>query len=249
MLGLMIAAMFSATASMVSSQLNVFSGVLTNDIYQPLGAAKTERQLVRAGRGFTVLLGAVLIAIALAIPRMGGAERVVVTISELMVVGLLAPTLWGILNRNVRAPAVWVTALVTFSAGVLVRFGLTSGGFLAGALPGLTEWMETHARMMKTLTGVALPVVILLIIQAFSRRPSPGAMRIEALEAEEDILEASGRVQASRLPALIVAWSLMACGVLMLALIPFNTSDRGLLALFGAVLLAIGGGIGRNTEH
>jgi Na+/proline symporter len=36
MLGLMVAAMFSATASMVSSQLNVFSGVLTHDLYRPL---------------------------------------------------------------------------------------------------------------------------------------------------------------------------------------------------------------------
>ena len=36
MLGLMLAAMFSATASMVSSQLNVFAGVLTNDILKPL---------------------------------------------------------------------------------------------------------------------------------------------------------------------------------------------------------------------
>lgn len=41
MVGLMLAAMFSATASMVSSQLNVFSGVLTNDIYKPLAKKRT----------------------------------------------------------------------------------------------------------------------------------------------------------------------------------------------------------------
>ena len=34
LIGLMLAAMFSATASMVSAQLNVFSGVLTSDIYR-----------------------------------------------------------------------------------------------------------------------------------------------------------------------------------------------------------------------
>ena len=58
MVGLMLAAMFSATASMVSSQLNVFAGVLTNDILKPwLAADHGERLLVWAGRVFTVVLG------------------------------------------------------------------------------------------------------------------------------------------------------------------------------------------------
>ncbi|MGB1130759.1 MAG: sodium:solute symporter family transporter, partial [Haloferula sp.] len=47
MLGLMLAALFSATASMISSQLNVFSGVLTKNIYEPLARNPDERQLVR----------------------------------------------------------------------------------------------------------------------------------------------------------------------------------------------------------
>jgi Na+/proline symporter len=56
MLGLMLAAMFSATASLVSSQLNVFSGVLTKNIFQSFRPASGERQLVKVGRLFTVLL-------------------------------------------------------------------------------------------------------------------------------------------------------------------------------------------------
>ena len=47
MLGLMLAAMFSATASMVSSQLNVFSGVLTHDIYKPLAKKTDNRTMVK----------------------------------------------------------------------------------------------------------------------------------------------------------------------------------------------------------
>ncbi len=34
MIGLMVAAMFSSTASTVSGHLNVFSGVLANDVYR-----------------------------------------------------------------------------------------------------------------------------------------------------------------------------------------------------------------------
>ena len=51
LLGLMVAALFSATASMVSSQLNVFAGVLTNDFYRPiLNPKANDKKLVAVGR-------------------------------------------------------------------------------------------------------------------------------------------------------------------------------------------------------
>lgn len=57
MVGLMMAAMFSATASLISSQLNVFSSVLTHGIYQPLRKKITDAGLLRAGLFCTLLLG------------------------------------------------------------------------------------------------------------------------------------------------------------------------------------------------
>ena len=75
-LGLMVAAMFSATASMVSSQLNVFAGVLTNDFYRALlNPHASERRLLRVGRFFTALLGAMLVTTAILVPSLGGAEN------------------------------------------------------------------------------------------------------------------------------------------------------------------------------
>src|SRR5690606_1412656 len=118
MVGLMIAAMFSATASMVSSQLNVFAGALTQYIYRNLIRPKsTERQLLMAGRVFTALLGLVLIGVALLIPYLGGAEKVVVTITSLMVGPLLAPTIWGLFSKRTSLRAIWVTVAVSFAVG------------------------------------------------------------------------------------------------------------------------------------
>ena len=74
MLGLMIAALFSATASMISSQLNVFSGVLTENIYKPLAKDLSDKQLVRMGRVFTCLLGVAVAGIAIATPY-GGRQK------------------------------------------------------------------------------------------------------------------------------------------------------------------------------
>ena len=58
MLGLMVAAMCSATASMVTTYLNVFAGAFTTEFYHGIWRRNaSERELVVAGRVFTVLLG------------------------------------------------------------------------------------------------------------------------------------------------------------------------------------------------
>jgi len=247
MVGLMLAAMFSATASMVSSQLNVFSGVLTNDIYKPLrGGNLSDKQMVRAGRLFTVLLGVILILIAIAIPSMGGAEKVIVSITELMVVALLAPTLWGLFSHKVNCAAVWATSIVGFAAGVIVRFGLSSGGFLAGVdtLSGLCAWVQSHGTETKTFTGVVLPLLILTVVQILSKGAAAGYTRVHSLEVEEVALEETGAVKASKLPAIIVAWALAACGLLMSALVLINDESRLVIGAFAAVLFAVAALIG-----
>ncbi len=247
MVGLMLAAMFSATASMVSSQLNVFSGVLTNDIYKPLvGRKLSDRHMVWAGRIFTVLLGGLLIVIAMGIQHMGGAEKVIVSLTELMVVALLAPTLWGLFSRRVNSPAVWITAIIGFTAGVIVRFGLSKDGFLTGvaAFKSLAFWVQSHSTETKTFTGVVLPVLVLTVIQLLSRNSSPGYARIQQLKAQEEVLEASGKIKASRLPAIIVAWSLGACGVLMTVLTFIDKQSPVVTGIFALLLFLIAGTIG-----
>jgi len=104
MTGFMLAAMLSATESMVSMQLNVFAGVLTNDFYRAwLRPQASQRALVRVGRGMTLVLGAALVCVALSVPFMGGAERIVLSITSMLVVPLLAPSLWGLFSRRIEA--------------------------------------------------------------------------------------------------------------------------------------------------
>jgi Na+/proline symporter len=241
MVGLMFAAMFSATASMVSSQLNVFSGVLTNDVYRPLVKRQhSERDMVWAGRVFTVLLGAVIMAIALAIPALGGAEEVIIGITELMVVALLAPALWGVFSRRISVTAVWVTGGVGVVTGLIVRGGLAEGGLvadLAGLAP-IADWVQANGTYVKTFTGVVLPVLVLAAIQFGSRGTAAGYERLmqwakaRALEAD-----AVGPTAASTMPARVVGWALVLCAGLMGSLAAFNTEAIG-------VLLAFAGGLG-----
>lgn len=146
MVGLMLAAMFSATASMISSQLNVFSGVLTNDIYRPLATdAGDERRMLQAGRVFTIALGVLIAIVALMTPRLGGAAKVIIGVTEVMVVPLLAPALAGLFFSKIRATVIWITVGICFPLGLIAKF---------------SPWIGDSWLGNTTVTGVLLPVVI-----------------------------------------------------------------------------------------
>jgi SSS family solute:Na+ symporter len=233
MLGLMLAAMFSATASLVSSQLNVFSGVLTSEIYRAFRPYAGESQLVRIGRAFTVLLGVLITAIALAIPFMGGAERVIVAATELMVVPLLAPMLWGLFNSRVPTRALWLTAGICFPLGLLFRFGLPDGD------GGLLIWLHMNDKLIETFIGVLLPLIITAGVALSAHDDSPGWARVAALErAPERTRE---RPKASHIPALVVGLSMGVCSLMMAALVFVNDENRLTMAVFALVLAVISG--------
>ena len=68
MLGLIIAAMFSATMGNLSSHFNVRASVLTNDVYRRLCRPRAgEKELVTAGRAMTIVVGGLTILMAIAL--------------------------------------------------------------------------------------------------------------------------------------------------------------------------------------
>jgi SSS family transporter len=242
MVGLMMAAMFSATASLISSQLNVFSSVLTHDIYRPLRKKITESGLLRAGRVFTLLLGAAIAGIALLIPRLGGAEKVIIAVTELMVVPLLAPILVGLLSRRLDSRALWWSAGLCIPLGIALHLGFTApradgtgAGFLhdLAVRGGFWEWLSFNS---KTLVGVLLPLAIVGVCQLRSTKQSPPIAFPEV--DSDDTPPAIG--SADTLPRRIVGASLLALGLGMLALLPVNPDQRLTLILFAAMLLFIG---------
>ena len=72
MLGVMLAAMLSATLSIVSGTLNVYANVFTYEIWGRSHKDSSEKQRIRVGRLFTLGFGLVIIALALLIPFIGG---------------------------------------------------------------------------------------------------------------------------------------------------------------------------------
>jgi SSS family transporter len=234
MVGLMMAAMFSATASTISSQLNVFSGVLTHDIYRPMRKAITEKGLLLAGRWFTVLLGLLIAGIALCIPLLGGAEKVIISITELMVVPLLAPILMGLLSKKVNAGALWLTAGICIPLGLALHFQL-----ITSPSDGIGKWFFDQS---KTFVGVVLPMIIVGIAHLRARGEDSRWKNIEELKAiESAVVEAQQVGETDHSPAIIVGWSMVVIGLSMLCLMPINPGQRVIILLFGLFIAAIGG--------
>jgi len=241
--GLMLAAMFSATASMIDSQLNVYSGVLTRDFYKALfRKASTEKHLVLVGRMFTVILGLVLIGISVAVPSMGGVENVVLSIGALLITPLMAPTVWGLLSRRIDGKAVWLTAGAGFIGGFIIKFGFAESGFLNGisALAPLTELIQAHYRSVEISVGVLVPVITLALLEWRGRGDDEGWRRVhDHAEREKGDCGAA----SSSLPARAIMWNIGALGVLMLVLAVLSDSSFAILLTFAIVLLMLAGAI------
>jgi len=256
MVGLMMAAMFSATASLISSQLNVFSSVLAQDIYRPLRKKITDSELLRAGRLFTLLLGGAIAGIALLIPRLGGAEKVIISVTELMVVPLLAPILFGLLSRRLDHRALWWSAGVCIPLGLALKFGFTAprvdgtgAGFLheLASHGGFWEWLSYNSI---TLVGVLLPLAIVLLCRLRFKddmRGNVAAVFNRQAQDDEESERQGGCKPPPRssdtLPQQIVGGSLLALGLGMLALLPVNPGRQISIIIFASALLTIGFGI------
>lgn len=235
MVGLMMAAMFSATASTISSQLNVFSGVLTQDIYRPLRKAISDRSLLAAGRWFTFLLGVVIAGIALCIPVLGGAEKVIISITELMVVPLLAPILIGLLSKRVNVVALWLTAGICIPLGLALHFGWIP----APQDGGVAKWLYDQS---KTFVGVVLPMMITLGAHLLAKGEDRRWKNIEKLQAiEREVVDSKPVGETDNGPARIVGWSMVVIGAGMMCLLPINPGQRLVLCLFAVVVIGIGG--------
>jgi solute:Na+ symporter, SSS family len=118
-MGLMMAAMFAATMSVLSAEYNVTASVLTRDIYQRVfrpNASGKEALLV--GRAMTLLVGTIVTIGALFVAGFGGAFEANKLLAGIFAVPMIVPVIVGVLMAK---PQPW-GALVTLFGGVILGF-------------------------------------------------------------------------------------------------------------------------------
>lgn len=118
--GLLVAALFAAAMSTLSSSLSALSSAVVLDIYQPIfGKDKSEAELLKTSRFVTLIWGVVLVGVALLfIGLQGTVVEVALGIASYTYGGLLGVFLFGLINKTAseRAAIVgFVTALVSMA--------------------------------------------------------------------------------------------------------------------------------------
>lgn len=258
MFGLVVAAMFSATMSMLSGDYNVCASVLTNDVYKRLVRPhSTGRELVVVGRLMTLAVGVISLGIAFLMYR-GGGEKLfqnMVTLFSIAVAPVAVPMLSGLISRRVSNGS----SIVGFVTGLAV--GLT----LFFALKPEFEWqgLTWQRETVILLCSLFTTSVAVLIATPFFRMSPAEQERVDQFQArlstpigslEEDKLPAgSGAAVIS--PFRIVGTTVVLTGVMMLIVQPWvkilpdsdlrtgnlaltlNLIIGGALVLLGAIMI------------
>ena len=118
-LGLMMAAYFSAVLSTADSCLMAASGNLSTDIFGKWLGKKVERQQILFGQMFTLILGIIALVVAM---QMTNVLDLMLYSYAFMVSGLLVPILFGLFTKK-RNPEAAISAMITGGA-VTVILGL-----------------------------------------------------------------------------------------------------------------------------
>lgn len=233
MVGMMLAAMLSATLSNVSGTLNVYANVYTYEIWgrRKRNAGAGERERIHAGRLFTLVFGLIIIGIAMLVPLAGGAEKVVVTVITMVLCPLYIPSIWGLFSKRLDGNRLVLAMLISWVIGFTAKFRIPADVLS----PSLIE----------SLAGCVVPVTILGIMELWCRARGIRSDGYAALEEHVDPeaetepgpeARAAGR-RYSQMALSCFCITLAAIAVLLVALL--IAGDPKTLAVKGTVIAFI----------
>ena len=114
----------------------------------------SDKNLIKAGRIFTLAFGIVIILLALLIPFMGGSEKVVVTILTMVIAPLFIPSVWGLFSRRITGrQAIWAMC-ITYALGITLKY--TAGDIV-------------NNQVLEATVGLLIPVFIMTVMEIRGR--------------------------------------------------------------------------------
>ncbi len=177
LLGMMLAAMFSATMSSLNSEYNIMAGVVTNDIYKRLIAPRASAtHLLWAGRLFTVVIGLGITLGALLVGGLGGAFEANKLFTGILAIPLAIPLLLGLWLRGPNSISLVLTVAGGALLALVLNFWEPIQQWLAatGAAIGLPPVTELKAPGWEVATLVTIGVCIAIFLTAGTgRRADP----------------------------------------------------------------------------
>lgn len=228
LMGLMLAAIFSATMSSLNSEFNVMSGVLTNDIYKRLiNPTASERHYILVARINIVLVGVIATIGAMFVGQLGGAFEANKLLTGIFSIPLAIPLIFGIVSKKPRP----IGAIATVVIGIAL-------GLILNALPVLS-WE------LATLIEIAVCFVVFFgsgkfvsKSKAYKARVQEFFNRINTPLSKDEIPEISAEFQHMLFNVFTVALAMS--GLLIFGMAMFSIGTFGSrVAIVGAISLLL----------
>jgi SSS family transporter len=253
MVGLVVAAMFSATLSTLSGDYNVCSSVLTNDVYRRIIRPNASpKEYVVVGRLMTLLVGFAVITMAILMRGMTG-EGLVKNMFKLFSIAtapVAIPMILGLLSKRITNRGV----MTGFAGGITVGLGIYIWSLItktgAVMIMGL-DWQVENILLFST----SIVTLVLSLAVSYSHVPTEEeSTRAAAFllklktpigELPEDIASAQAASASGFSPFKIVGVCTLIICALIVCVLPFVEMGLsfGLVASFAVVLFILGSGL------
>jgi solute:Na+ symporter, SSS family len=245
MVGIIVAAMFSATMATVSADFNAIASVLTQDVYHRLiNPLAKERTLVSIGRFNTLILGVLTVGLSLwiAFSHQQSLFHLMVTVFGLFIAPTFLPLLAGLTIRKIT----WKGAIAGFAAGLLAGiFTLALKMWYLPHISGISaEWTNYTFEGISILLNTAVTILAMWAGSVWLPSSSEERARIEDFFRNLGRPITSEDVPEKRTisPGPAIAWSTI--GVAVLLIVAGIWSDlavaRSIDLVVGAILGVVG---------
>jgi Na+/proline symporter len=240
LIGVMLAAMFSATMANLSANFNLKSAILSKDIYQTLFRPRAgERELLIVGAMMTLLVGGLTTVLAAVMANRGESIfTVMMTFNTLISLSYGPPALLGLVFR--RTP--WWSGITTFATGLTL---------------GMLGDFVFHWTFIQQIVYVLPPAfAVFFLSMFFDRQESPGRTRLfNRLNTPIDPAEFRDVHDFSRQVFRFLGRAVAGIGAASLLLLISNPPSARLTILsFSAITLAVASslwfvpGVGRSAR-
>ncbi|MBN1290206.1 MAG: hypothetical protein JXB48_00070 [Candidatus Latescibacteria bacterium] len=149
LMGVMIAAIFSATLSTLSNEFTMLSSVLTNDFYAgKINPGASQNLLIKIGRINSLIIGVVTITLAVLLQYVQGMNLfdIMVKAYTAFAPAIMAPLLAGVLFRSINSKGALTGIIAGFISGSvllvlnIILVGLLQEQFITN--PRLNYWLN-----------------------------------------------------------------------------------------------------------
>jgi Na+/proline symporter len=256
LIGLMIAAMFSATIASMDVALNKNAGFFVKNFYQPLLRRKAgDHELVRAGEISTVVFGVLIIGLAMSV--VVGSKislfDAFLYLNAYLGLPLSIPMFLGMLIKRVPRWAGWGTSMFGILVTVFLYDFLPTAAGHALVAPWLGEsayqYAITNRFVMTNMVGVPLIMLFFWATKLLYREPAGSVFERDSAEFfkrmetpidfEKEVGGDNTAAQAGLLGRIAYLYGAF---IVALVLIPNTFADR--VGIFSCALIPLGVGLG-----